>query len=194
MNRVPSRAAESAACPEEREPQSAARSGVVRDAERLSRVAYRPEHVTYRADASGVHAELTPAAVPVADFLNPARRGASVFRMDHLTVGEVDSLRSRFGSRPGGGDAVFFVTGAESVRGVDDADGNRLFCVVDDATPEIDQHALVRFDRRRTLPNKVTARRYRDRLIALFRPCRGRVREEVVAAVNPPPTGGGRRG
>lgn len=171
MNPVPSGAVEPAACPEEREPQSGAESGIVRDEERLSRLTYRPEHVTYRTDASGVHAELTPAAVPVADFLKPERRGASVLRIDGLTVGEVSRLRRQFGSRTGNGDAEFFVTGAESVRAVVDTDGNRVFCVIDDATPEIDQHALIRFDRKEPLPNRITARRYRDQLIALFRRC-----------------------
>ena len=171
MKRGPSSAADSPACPEEKEAQSGARYGVVRDTERLSRLAYRPEHIAYRADASGVHAELTPAAVPVEDFLNPLRRGFSVFRIDHLAPEEIGSLRRQFASRPRGADAEFFVTRAGSVRSVVDADGNRVFCVIDDATPEVDQHALIRFAEREPPPNRMTARRFRGRLIELFRPC-----------------------
>ena len=92
-----------------------------------------------------------------------------MLRIDQLTVGEIGRLRDRFGLRPGGADAEFFVASAESVRAVVDAEGNRVFCVIDDATPEIEQHALIRFDRREPLPNRMVARRYRDRLITLFR-------------------------
>ena len=153
--------------PEERGEGAAVSAGAVDDSERLARFAHRPEHFDAPSGSTDAQFILSPAAIPVIDLLRPERRGVSVFRMDKMTPKELDTTRARFARRSEGVAVRCFAASTKSVREIRDEASARVFCVVDDETPESKFHALIRLSGTRAISHE-TARRHRRALLDLF--------------------------
>ena len=154
-------------CPEETTVRSVGSPGPVLDEEELGRFLFRDDHLTADGD-------LTPAALPTSDLLDPQRAGISVGRLDHLNADDILGVvaarqrRTPTDKLHGCGVAV-----TAAVRCMRARDGRRELCVVDDALDGFEAHALVRLANPDAY-TKGSVRRLRERLLDLFsfRPAR----------------------
>lgn len=168
MNSQPPKEVGGSARPEEHQGRVAVSAGAVEDSEHLARFAYRPEHFKAASGDSDAPSTLGPAAIPVNDLLRPERRGVSVFRIDKMTPKELDTTRAGFSRRSEGVAVRCFAASTKSVREIRDDANARVFCVVDDETPESKFHALIRLAGTRAISHDI-ARRHRQTLLNLFR-------------------------
>lgn len=168
MNSQPPKEIGGPARPENTERGIAASAAPVDDSERVARFGYRPEHFENSSGNTDTPLALGPAAIPVSDLLSPERRGVSVFRIDKMTPKELDTTRAGFAGRSESVAIRCFAAPTKSVREIRDEASARVFCVVDDETPESKFHALIRLSGTRAISHK-TARRHRLALLNLFR-------------------------
>lgn len=98
--------------------------GSVKDAERLVRVVFNPNHI--RKKCGG----LKPGVFPLSHI---AKSGLSLMRLEHLTPEELaQKSKDVADSAEGQGVAGVLVGKASRIRGMVDSDARRLMCVVDD--------------------------------------------------------------
>lgn len=148
-------------CPEEELARSSLSPGPVLDCEELGRFLYRHDHLTANGDVA-------PAALPVADLLDPSRDGLSFGRLSHLTASDIRSLGADYKARhPANTFHGFGVVLTARVRQLLTIHRRRELCVVDDAQDGFPAHALLQLSDRRAY-NKGSVRRLRSRLLDLI--------------------------
>lgn len=99
--------------------------------------------------------------------MRPDRLGFSVYRIDRMRSGEIRAVFDLFAAKRHAGEAYAFFVRARAIRAIRDCGGQRVFCIIDDATDQSEAHALIRLDRSQAL-SKSAARRYRGTLIEVF--------------------------
>ena len=147
------------------EAQSHLSPGPVLDHEELGRFLYRPDHLT-------PDGKVTPAALPVKELLEPEQKGLSLGRLLHLTAQDIRRKAAEYEARDRDNRFWGFgVVRAVRVRELRTTQGRRELCVVDDALPEFEAHALLQLADRGAY-NKGSVRRVRRQLLKLtaFRP------------------------
>ena len=127
-------------CPEEQVAQSDS-AGPIGDSEKLARLISREDYV------SVYDRKLTAAAFQIKDLVEPERKGISLIRLDKVETDKNKILLALRNEAYEKNITVVGVAFARSIRNVQDHNGCRAFCLVDDAYPGFESHALLKLEK-----------------------------------------------
>ena len=157
-------------CPKESAKQSLYSPDTVKDEECLARTIYHDDHVD---NDTG---QLTATAIPIDEFLDASRKGASVDRLKYISQRELNEQGERFAARkPENRYLGYGKATASDVRRIAiTGDCRRQFCVVDDGLESNSAHAVICLSEVFANPDsgkqaiKKRVRRIREQLVSLL--------------------------